>query len=263
MCRLLISFENKNTKQIILDFLKQSNQSKKNTPGMDNPRDQIKHIDGYGLAWVSRNKWKIYKNPEIYTKDENLSTILDKISKKLVIGHIRKKKYGDSTIENTHPFVFENQIFLQNGSFHDFPKNLSTLKNYIHPKYISEIKGETDTEYLFFLFLSIKDTMKCKKEKAILHTFTKLFDLFGKLNIEIGGNIIYANENYVAVTRYIYYDQSNYNEKQYSQSLYWNIPKNDGLLISSEPLLDKYELISENTIIILNIKENDVHHYQI
>jgi predicted glutamine amidotransferase len=263
MCRLLISFENKNTKEIILEFLKQSNQSKKNTPGMDNPRDNINHINGYGLAWVSRNKWKIHKNPEIYTKDETLPVILEKIPKKLVIGHIRKKKYGIPKIENTHPFVFENQIFLQNGSIQDFPKNLPILKKYIHPKYISEIKGETDTEYLFFLFLSIKDTMKCKKENAIVNTFTKLFDLFSTLNIEIGANIIYANENYVAVTRYTYYDQTKYTEKQYSQSLYWNIPKNDCLLISSEPLVDKYELIPENSIIILNINENNVYHYQI
>lgn len=91
MCRLFVSFNNKNTKQIILNFLKQSIQYKKNTPGIDNYRDQIKHIDGYGLGWFSNNKWKIHKYHEIYTKDTDFDDCLEKMSKKLVLGNIRKK----------------------------------------------------------------------------------------------------------------------------------------------------------------------------
>jgi predicted glutamine amidotransferase len=266
MCRLLITFENKNTKKIILDFLKQSTQCNKNTPGINNSRDKNKHIDGYGLSWFVNNKWKIHKNNCLYTKDSELENCLDNMPKKIVVGHIRKKKYGVSKIENTHPFLFENQIFLQNGSIKNFPKYTSILKNFIDPKYVSEIKGESDTEVLFYMFLTIRDNIESKfkkEEDIIVNGFNQLFGFFRKMNIEISANIIYANDNILAVTRYIYYDTTEYKTRQEPNSLYWNISNSGGVLISSEPLLKEYEIIPEQTITLINHKTNNMYQYQL
>ncbi len=90
MCRLFFSFHNKNTKQKIVDFLKQSSQKRKNTPGIDNHRDLLNHDDGYGLAWIKDDNWNIYKKPVIYTKDFSFESCINRIPKEIVIGHIRK-----------------------------------------------------------------------------------------------------------------------------------------------------------------------------
>ena len=102
-------------------FLQQSNHKSKNTPGLNNKRDHINHKDGFGFAYLSpsSHKWKIYKNPLLYTDDTKLDKIInEKISRSnIILGHIRKNEDKSGTnYENTHPFHYKNKIFLHNGN---------------------------------------------------------------------------------------------------------------------------------------------------
>ena len=258
MCRLFVEFQHGNVNTIITDFLGQSIQKKKNTPGTDNPRDQVGHRDGFGLAWCSKGKWNIYKNTELYIDDKALPPLIRKIPKQLVIGHIRKKKYGKKAIVNTHPFFFENQIFLQNGYIENFPQHISLIKKEIAPEYLQHIVGGTDTECLFFLYLTCK-----RRTKNNVDAFAQMFAMFKQWKIEIVANIIYANDKDVVITRYLYYDQSQYDTKQYPLSLYWNIKSSNGLLITSEPIQDAITMIPENTIISLNHETGKIDEYRL
>ena len=258
MCRFFVEFQHGNVNQIINGFLKQSVQSCKNTPGADNPRDQTGHRDGYGLAWFSKGNWNTYKNTELYIRDKALPPLIRKIPKHLVIGHIRKKKYGNNAIVNTHPFFFENQIFLQNGYIDNFPNHISQIKKAIAPEYLPHIVGGTDTECLFFLYLTCKT-----KTKNSVDAFAQLFAMFKQWKIEIVANIIYANDSEVVITRYLYYDQGQYDTKQYPPSLYWNIKSSNGLLITSEPIQDAITMIPENTIISLNHETGKMDEYRL
>jgi predicted glutamine amidotransferase len=175
MCRLFFSFRNKSVKPLLKEFLAQSNHKTKHTPSLNNNRDHITHTDGFGIAWKGQSSgWKIYKQPKLYTEDTHLDSVLDSIPNNLVIAHIRKKTQGDVSMENTHPFHYDGQIFAQNGKIADFEKHLPLLKSYIHTPLLSKIGGETDTEYLFFMFLSCKKYLEQQTKRLRKNTTRKI-----------------------------------------------------------------------------------------
>lgn len=148
---------------------------------MNNHRDDKNHTDGFGIAWkpVGGKNWDVYKQSKLYTKDPKLDAVLDAVNTSghklngatgffgersstefipdnLVIAHIRRKTYGDASTDNTHPFHYDGQIFAQNGKIEDFTRHKPLLQSYILSSFVDEIQGETDTECLFFMFLSCK-----------------------------------------------------------------------------------------------------------
>jgi predicted glutamine amidotransferase len=185
MCRLFFSFRNNSVKSLLKEFLAQSNHKSKNTPSINNDRDHNTHTDGFGIAWKpsGATDWTVYKQPKLYTEDTNLDRTLDKIPNNLVIAHIRKKTQGDTSMENTHPFHYDGQVFVQNGSISDFEKHFVQLRSYILTSLLSKIQGQTDTECLFFMFLSCKKYLEnrakyisknnTRKKRDKLHDFTK------------------------------------------------------------------------------------------
>jgi predicted glutamine amidotransferase len=308
MCRLFFSYNNKEVNPLLQDFLAQSTNTKKNTPNLNNPRDYVMHQDGFGIAWKTETAedWTVYKQPYIYTKDPDLDAVIDDIPNNLVIAHIRKKTHGDASMENTHPFHYQNQVFVQNGNIKDFEKHAGLLRSYISSPLKQHIKGDTDTECLFFMLLSaikylqhrpkylkiLNSTNTTRKrhskkdfykkqielyEEALqeitvggrsndyslyINAFDILVSIFKKHDIEIVMNIIYGCNNMVLLTRYIYYNKSNYTDAQIPTSLYWNkcnMHGDKGVLITSEPILE-YDsiLMPENTLTIVDYKKYEL-----
>ena len=253
MCRLFLSIRNSNTKQKMYEFLKQSDHPRKNTPGINNYRDENIQRDGFGFAWFDQG-WKLYKNPFIYHKDPNLDSKINKMKKEIVIGQLKNNRYAKNKLHhvNIHPFVYENNIIAQNGRIKDFKKHRDNLVKYIAADLVMHIMGETDTEFLLFMYLTILRRRKMSLQ-SIHDSMLELFRIFDKEGIELTANIIYANESYVLITRYIHYDRSHYKREQYPQSLYYFMDK-DGknLLVSSEPVSEKYEIFPMNTMMVLN-----------
>jgi predicted glutamine amidotransferase len=252
MCRLFLSINTKNIKKKIILFLLQSIHSKKFTPLLNNDMDSITHKDGYGLSWFKNNKIYIYKSPLLFIKDTNFNNILNNISGNIVLGHIRKKTESKSCYDNTHPFYFNNNIFMHNGKIRGFNKNKHIIIKNINLNYLSFIKGYTDSEILFFLYLTFLDIFPNQYKKAMF----EMFNLFKILNIELIANIIYANKDYIIVTRYLIYNQNKYIYKQIPPSLY--IDFSNGVIISSEPLTNNWKLIKENSILLIDIKNSNI-----
>jgi predicted glutamine amidotransferase len=140
---------------------------------------------------------------------------------------------------------------MHNGKIKDFYKYREMILTYVNPKYLLFIKGHTDSEILFYLFLSFYDNLLNHKL-----AINEMFNLLKNLDIELAANIIYANENIILITRYLVYNENNYEEKQIPTSLY--IDYSDGIIISSEPLTNNWELIKENTIFIIDIKNSNL-----
>jgi len=252
MCRLFLSIRNNDTKQKMYEFLKQSDHPRKNTPGINNHRDLHIQKDGFGFAWFDHG-WKIYKNPFIYHKDNELESKINRMKKEIVIGQIRNNDYArlPKHHNNTHPFIYENHVFVQNGHIKHFKKYRDYLVKYIASDLLMHIMGETDTEFLFFMFLTILKSKKTINMNTIEKSILELFNIFREENIDLLANIIYANESFVLVTRYIHYDRSHYKREQYPLSLYYSI-ENDKLLVSSEPVSEKYETFPMNTMMIID-----------
>lgn len=112
------------------------------------------------------------------------------------------------------------------------------------------------------IFKTVKQVSSSNPYAIILNSIRLLFAIFVQNNIELVANLLYGNDSIVFVTRYIHYDNYNYNEIQRPTSLYWNkCQKNgdNGVLITSEPI-QNYDsvLFPESIICIVNYKLFDV-----
>lgn len=250
MCRLLLILKNNFEEEIIYKFLDQS-MNKKFTPNINSSRDTNFNLDGFGLAWYKK-KWNLYKNYVRFNRDENLKTIINLIPKNIFIGHLRaicEKSNSMTCFNNTHPFTYQNHIFCHNGCVSNFNKNKITLILTILQKYFSFIKGNTDTEYLFYLFLSFYKTCKLKTElESLKDSIKNFFSYLKLLDGTTSANIIYGNDNYIWVSRYF----SDFNEEP--GSLYYDIDGDKNIIISSEPVTDNYNIFPKNNVWIIDKK---------
>ena len=231
MCKLFLSIDNKNATRDILTFLSQT---------FTTPIS----LDGFGIAWYGGG-WHTYKNPLPYTDDVIINDLINKDTR-ILIGHIRHicPSCADVSYLNTHPFVYQDNLMFHNGVISDFDKN--KMAQYIDPNFFKLIKGTTDSEYLFYLLLTIKQKYK-KNNKLIFRTmFRKLFSILKKISKRFFANLIFCDNQYIVVTRYAWGKDAS------PIPLHYNKIKK-GILISTEPLYTT-DMISMNKIIVYCVK---------
>ena len=123
--------------------------------------------------------------------------------------------------------------------------NLKLNQNIISEKYYNLIKGQTDSEFLFYMFISL---LKNDNYTEIINTTIKFFDILVKYESSISCNIIFANQKYVLITRYI-------NHNSECPSLYYS-SKNQ--IISSEPLTNDFEIFDNHSAILFDYDLNKI-----
>lgn len=232
MCRITLLLNHHITKENIMKFLCQS-VLPKNTPRRNTGLDGEYHLYGYGFAWYYPhiNKWFIYKNYLPFHQDKKYKKIVKHMlytKPSILIGHIRlivPMSIGGIDIINTHPFRYKNCIFVHNGRINNFCNVKNKVLALINQKYLSHIKGDTDSEHLFYLILSYMKNNKFVNLNNEIKNFVK------DNNIDVLGNIFLAIDNYVFVLRI--YCKNNDNTSLYLQDK-CNI-------ISSEPIIDDFE----------------------
>lgn len=279
MCRLFLLLQNqegpkKKTVSLLETFLAQSIHAKKSTPGLQNPRDLHQHYDGYGFAYASsasnRNtKWTIYKKSHISKEDPDIDQVLETVAESpVILGHIRSATKGMGvSYENTHPFHYKNQVFMQNGEIHGFTTSIrKDLMKHILPTFRSLIKGTTDSEVLFYMFLTQSEKTQLSQlsqpkdsANSLIETFQRTVSILKNAGIrEFDGNIVFANKTHIMITRYLMHDATNFPKKQTPNSLY--ISDIDGhICISSEPVTKKRAtLIPENMAMVFSIGKDHV-----
>lgn len=72
----------------------------------------------------------------------------------LLIGHVRNATVGSLRTENTHPFRYRQWLFAQTGTLPSFEAIRERLIASVPQFLRSSIRGETDAEILFYVFLS-------------------------------------------------------------------------------------------------------------
>ena len=262
MCRLLLCVKENINKDLINRFLFQS-VNRKNTPEFNNHLDAEYNKDGYGFAyWVTNeNKWFLYKSDKLFINDNNFNYFIDTIIKfqpTILIGHLRNKGHcnGCVNINNVHPFIFNNYIFCHNGFIKDFIIHKIKILDQINQKYINELKGETDSEYIFYLLLSILDQTRDEciedgyiESHLVYLSFIKLFEFMLTNCIQLVGNFILSNGKFIIVFRYI---AKNFKLLLDAPSLYFN-DLNKKFIISSEPIVDNYKIFNQNDYTIITL----------
>jgi predicted glutamine amidotransferase len=214
------------------------------------------HLDGFGFGWLDKkNKWQHYKKSFVYTEDPHLEKNLDKMShSSFIVGHIRNKTIGDRSIENTHPFIYKNQLFCHNGVVRDFLIHKEKIMEKIDKKYRSCIKGETDSEHLFYLLLTCIDSIQQREPTRLIDGFHLFFRILQEMNLCVWANIIFATDKTCIITRYVV-QPTDKKPKKKARFLYYH-DSEEGMIISTRPILKGSHLIKENSILQISLDES-------
>ena len=223
----------------------------------ENPRDHHINIDGFGISIYDDSKVLTYKTTDHSWDDTNLLSLSKFLKSSLFMGHIRGIKPFQSTVpvhyNNCHPFTYLNYSFCHNGDVLHFNDIRETVKKQISNNLIGSLKGETDSEHLFFLMLSYLDIEKKYTGFEIYQVLLKSI----KIIIELTGgktssfNICVTDGTNVVVTRFINSDTEE------PPSLYVNV-SSTATIIASEPLnkkTEEWKIIEKNHYYLIENKQ--------
>lgn len=257
MCRILYALNQPNVDSKIRRFMTHSRSLRNVMPA----------LDGYGLAGFNHEtgKWQIYRSVSDPGRDPNSKSVAEKMAvHPLVIGHLRNFTNSNPSkpaLENTHPFYYKNRVFLHNGQINEIntPQNNKWVLANILPEFHRHIRGQTDTELLFYLFLTIlsrteqhmlRGCILTNRMDVLRESIKELFRMLDTKFQKYIANFVYAEKEYSIVTHIM----KNATENDLHQNpMYINHPANNkGLLFSSEPVSKNYEPVKMNAFYIVN-----------
>jgi glutamine amidotransferase len=118
-----------------------------------------KHSDGWGLAYYIADSPHVIKSVMPAAKDHIFQRLSGVVASETVLAHLRKATVGEVNILNAHPFQFGRWVFAHNGEVRDFEKHRDTIRTLVAPTLRRYIFGDTDSETLFYLFLTRLDRL--------------------------------------------------------------------------------------------------------
>lgn len=122
-------------------------------------------LAGWGFAAWSEHLLKpedplIYRRPMAAFYDDNANRIIPSLQASTVLAHVRAAAYNSATVlvdENCHPFSFDETpwIVAQNGDLPNWMRLQRALLPHCEDRYLKQMRGTTDTEFLYVLLLSL------------------------------------------------------------------------------------------------------------
>ncbi len=112
--------------------------------------------DGFGVGWYTHD---IDPHPAVFVSvypawnNRNLRYLAPKIRSKSIVAHVRAASVGDVSESNCHPFHYNQYLMAHNGGVEQFEKIKRPLKQMLSDEHYLWVKGQTDSEHLFALFL--------------------------------------------------------------------------------------------------------------
>jgi glutamine amidotransferase len=116
-----------------------------------------KHPHGWGIGWYVDGAPHVRRGILPAHADVAFVDAGKAIRSAVVIAHVREASVGPVLHENTHPFSFDRWLFAHNGTvarFRDDPEVRSRIEAEIDHDLRLQIRGDTDSERCFYLFLS-------------------------------------------------------------------------------------------------------------
>lgn len=116
--------------------------------------------DGFGLGWYVPTIDPIpavFKSIQPAWNDRNLESLSAKIFSNCAFAHVRAASSGGVSLDNTHPFSYKKYLFMHNGDIGDFNRIKRHLRDSLSDEMYNWIKGQTDSEHFFALWLDLLD----------------------------------------------------------------------------------------------------------
>ncbi len=178
------------------------------------------NLAGFGMiAWDPHSPHPqlpfIYKTTDLPFYDENLHNLSSKIFPTCLLAHLRGVTYLDTQVvsnQNVHPFIFPGTgvCLAHNGALANFEKMKLDLIEYIKPEYRNYIRGTTDSEWIYAVFISQLNIQHVYTTndiiKAIIETLRILQHMRAKHKISIASpvNLFITNGEFIAATRFVF-----------------------------------------------------------
>jgi predicted glutamine amidotransferase len=122
------------------------------------------NLAGFGMrAWdpASRNPEMpfSYASDALPVFDRNLKGLAEKIAASCVLAHVRGVPYDtrvEIAVQNVHPFQFAGVplTLAHNGDLARFPDMKSPLSRHVKREFLRQIRGSTDSEWIYALVVS-------------------------------------------------------------------------------------------------------------
>jgi glutamine amidotransferase len=113
-----------------------------------------RHPDGWGVAYYVEGTPHLTRSPTAALGDQLFQRVSGVVASETVLAHVRKATIGPKTVLNCHPFQYGRWVFAHNGELTEFERHRESLLAEVAPRLRRFILGETDSEVLFFLFLT-------------------------------------------------------------------------------------------------------------
>jgi glutamine amidotransferase len=116
-----------------------------------------RHPHGWGIGWYVGGVPQVRRGTLPAHADEAFATAGRELRSRVVIAHVREASVGGLTPENTHPFAWRTWLFAHNGTvarYRDEDPVRAAIAAELDPDLRAELRGETDSERCFYLFLT-------------------------------------------------------------------------------------------------------------
>jgi predicted glutamine amidotransferase len=109
---------------------------------------------GWGMGFYQGGEVLMRRRPIDDHVAIDVAKVTGDIRADLLLGHVRSATVGSLRTENTHPFRYRQWLFAQTGTLSSYESLRERLIASVPEFLRSSIRGETDAEMLFYIFLS-------------------------------------------------------------------------------------------------------------
>lgn len=142
------------------------------------------HLAGWGFGIWSEHLLKpegplLYRRPMAAFYDDNATRIIPSLQASTMLGHVRAAAYDSAAVivdENCHPFSFDETpwILAQNGDMPGWVLLQRELLQHCEDRYLKQMRGTTDTEFLYVLLLSLLESDSDEDVQRAIETMVGL-----------------------------------------------------------------------------------------
>ena len=135
---------------------------------LDPERHPLLQLAGWGFgAWgeslLKPEEPFLYHRPMAAFYDDNADTMIPSLQASTMLAHVRAAAYDASCVladENCHPFSYKSTpwIVAQNGDMPHWKALQRELLQHCKDEYLEQMRGTTDTEFLYVLLLSLLES---------------------------------------------------------------------------------------------------------
>jgi glutamine amidotransferase len=109
---------------------------------------------GWGIGFYQAGEVLLRRRPIDERPEIDVAHLARDLRADVLIGHVRAATVGNLRTENTHPFRYRQWLFAHTGTINGYPRLRERLSDSLPEFLRRNVRGDTDSELLFHLFLS-------------------------------------------------------------------------------------------------------------